>query len=174
MKAQFWSFDAVFGVVVFIFGVVILSYAWITISGSYTSSSSNNAGVMQSELIQLNSQLFSSGTPSNWDSLVDVSNTMTWGGISIGIGKYSSISNNKLISFIAMSNENYQSTKDNLGITYDYYINITSSTFKISIGRNPQLFNATSINVLKEPITINGAPATAQIMVWTNTSFGIV
>lgn len=178
MKAQFWSFDAVFGMVVFIFGIVILVYAWVTISNSYTSSSSNNAGIMQSELVQLNAVLFNKGTPINWNSVINVSNTLSWGGISIGVGSTNdqsrSVSSSKLMALFAMSNTNYQLSKEELGVAYDYYINISSSTFSIAIGKNPELYNATSINTLKEPILINGAPAQAQIMIWTNTTFGIV
>ncbi len=177
MKAQFWSFDAVFGIVVFIFGIILLSYIWTTISNSYATSSSNDAGMMQSELTQLNSILFYQGTPSNWNSAINVSNTLTWNNISIGISNSygnSSISDKKLMAFVAMSNTNYQLTKEELGVAYDYYINISTATFNIRIGRNPQSYNATSISVLNEPILVNGAHAHAEILIWTNTSFGIV
>ena len=177
MKAQFWSFDMVFGIVLFVFGLLILTYSWITISSNYSSTSSNNAGIMQSELTQLNSILFFEGTPSNWNSVINVSNPNTWSGISIGIGTGSSgisLSEKKLLAFLAMSNTNYQLTKEELGVAYDYYINITTATYSIAIGKNPEKFNATSINVLREPILINGNPAQAQIIIWTNTTFGIV
>lgn len=177
MKGQFWSFDMVFGIVLFVFGLLILTYSWTTISDGYSSTSSNNAGIMQSQLTQLNSILFFQGTPSNWNSVINVSNSLTWGGISIGIGTGNpsrSISDKKLMAFVSMSNTNYQLTKEELGVAYDYYINITSNEYSITLGKNPNKFNATSINVLREPVLINGDPAEAQIIIWTNTTFGIV
>ncbi|MEM0201023.1 MAG: hypothetical protein QXD23_01310 [Candidatus Micrarchaeaceae archaeon] len=177
MKAQFWSFDAVFGIILFIFGLIILTYAWITISNNYSSVSSNNAGSMQSELTKLNYIIFYSGTPSNWDSIINVSNTLTWSGISVGLGTLSNnkdLSENKLMSFLAMSNTNYSLTKEALGISYDYYINISSKNFNLEIGKNPIPLSPTSINVVSEPVIVNGYPAKLTLEVWTNTTFGII
>jgi hypothetical protein len=176
MKAQFWSFDAVFGIILFILGLIILTYAWITISNGYSSVSSNNAGSMQSELTKLNYLIFYPGNPSNWDSVINVSNPTTWSGISAGFGRLSNpndLSQSKLLSFWAMSNINYSLTKETLGISYDYYINISSNNFNLDLGRNPVSFNPTSIDVVSEPVIINGYPAKLTLEVWTNTTFGI-
>ncbi len=176
MKAQFWSFDAVFGIILFIFGLIILTYAWITISNGYSSVTSNNAGSMQSELTKFNYLIFYPGTPSNWNSVINVSNATTWSGISAGFGKLSTpneLSESKLLSFLAMSNANYSLTKETLGISYDYYINISSKNFNLDIGKNPIPLSPTSINVVSEPVIINGYPAKLTLEVWTNTTFGI-
>ncbi|MGC8479736.1 MAG: hypothetical protein ACP5M9_03670 [Candidatus Micrarchaeia archaeon] len=178
MRGQFWSFDAVFGILLFILGIIILTYSWITISGNYSSISSDNTAVMQAELNQLSSALFLRGNPTNWNSVVNVSNPSTWSGVSVGLGSNygsSDISENKLLALLAMSTYNYSLTKETLGVTFDYYINITTNipSFSIQIGKNPNNFNPTSVNKLSEPVLINGQPGKATITIWTNTTFGV-
>jgi hypothetical protein len=117
------------------------------------------------------------GSPSDWSSLVGVNNIATWNNITIGIGNSNSstISTQKMLTLMAMSNSNYQATKLPMGIGYDYYITIYSpSGYNVSMGLNPITRNATAIQIATFPVIMdNGATGTMRLEVWTNTTFGV-
>ncbi len=175
MKAQFWSFDMIFAIVIFVVSIIILLYAWITISGQFSLSYGSSVNIMQWQMQNLGVSLLLPGQPTNWDAAINTTNTITWSNVTVGFGNLSNsgLSYNKVMTFASMANANYSETKALLGVGYDYYINIGSSSFNITIGRNPVLYNPVSIQVLNEPVVIGGIPATMTIRVWTNTTFGI-
>ncbi len=175
MKAQFWSFDIVFATVIFVLSVVILAYAWLNISGQFAIASSNSGSDMQMQLNTLSSRLTEPGAPQSWNSEVNATNTATWSNISIGLGTgaYEALSAAKIMSLAAMSNYNYQDTKEMLGVGYDYYIVIQGDNYHISMGSSPAS-GATSVLVSTTPVIINDRPVRMQVMLWTNTSFGVI
>ncbi len=175
MKAQFWSFDVIFAMVIFAVAILILTYVWYNINNQFSLAYGNGVGNMEEQLNELSVRLLSAGSPPNWNSVVNVTNTSTWSNVSIGLGSGQSkvLSMQKIMTFSSMANYNYQATKQPLGIGFDYYILITGKNFVIPIGLNPNTNGAVTVQVQTEPVIIDGNSATIKIMVWTNSSFGI-
>ena len=175
MKAQFWSFDLVFAVIIFVFTLVLLTYVWLNISGEYSLSYGRNVANIQLQLNSLSSQLLSPGIPSNWNYLVNLSSVSTWQNITVGLGNGTTgaLSQFKINALQNMSSDDYQAVKPALGIGYDYYITITGTGISASIGKNPAQLNATSLQSALLPVVINGAPAQMSIELWTNSTLGL-
>ena len=176
MKGQFWSFDIVFAMVIFVSTISILALAWSSVSGQFSVTYQNNVGVMQEQLQTLSSTLLTSGAPYAWSSIVNVTNVSTWNNVSIGLANQSNagtLSQDKIMTFVAMSNYDYPYTKSLLGVGYDYYITISNGNFRIAMGRNPALYNSTAVQLVNVPVLIGSQSAQMQIELWTNTSFGI-
>lgn len=175
MKMQFWSLDAVFAIVIFGIAVVLITYVWSGVTNQFALANGNGVGVAQSQLQLLEERLLSHGSPSNWYATVNASNTLTWNNVSVGLDGIGqgNLSTQKILTLLAMSNSNYQATKQNLGVGYDYYITITGSNYDLSMGLNPSLMNATTEQVAEIPVTVNGGTASMQVIVWTNTTFGV-
>ena len=176
MKAQFWSLDVIFAIVIFMMTLLILSFAWFNITNQFSISYNYGVAALQLQLQNLEQTIFTTGSPSNWNNLVNVSNTMTWSDIRIGIGTGSgtaSISQDKLAAAIAMSNYNYNESKSAFGVGFDYYITITNNATDIEFGHQPAPHSPYAIYSAEVPIQINKIPYKMQIMVWTNSSFGV-
>ena len=175
MKAQFWSFDVIFAMVIFAFTITILAYVWYGINSQFSIAYGNGVGNMEAQLRGLTVKLLSTGTPSDWNSAINVTKTSTWANVSIGLstGTGRSLSMQKIATLSSMANYNYQETKPLLGVGYDYYILIIGSNFVIPIGLNPSANGAVTVQVETEPVIINGNSATIKIMIWTNSSFGV-
>ncbi|MGC8586124.1 MAG: hypothetical protein ACP5K5_01085 [Candidatus Micrarchaeia archaeon] len=179
MKAQFWSFDVIFSIVIFSVAITVLAFTWYQINSQLSIAYGNGAMIMQMQASALASTLLSPGSPSNWNSYVNTTNASTWSGISIGIGtNTSSIDPNKLYTLMSMANYNYQATKQALGVGFDYYISITGQTSRggalnISIGENPGTHRALTVYVEKRSSYIDGMPVQVVIELWTNTPFGV-
>lgn len=175
MKAQFWSFDIIFAIVIFIFAVILLTYIWVNISGELAVASGQNVAKLESQLQILDTQLTSTGSPQNWNTKVNLNEPNTWPNVSIGLGNgmNGTLSLGKIREFQNMSLTNYQDVKPSLGVAYDYYITFTGSNINMSIGHNPALANVTAVQVLSEPVVINGNPAQMQVELWSNSSLGI-
>ncbi len=174
MKAQFWSIDVIFAIVLFSIAIVIITFVWYSISNQFAIANGYGVGSMQAQLQGLESRIVSQGHPSYWNSAVDVSNTITWANMSVGLADgQGSLSTGKIMTLMAMASTNYQATKQDLGVGYDYYIVIKSNTFNVNMGLNPKGHNATSIQVATLPIVAGGSPGYMQLLVWTNTTFGV-
>jgi hypothetical protein len=177
MKAQFWSFDAMFAMLIFLFAIVMLSFVWYNISNQLPLAAGYGPNGMLLQLNLLQAELLSSGSPSGWASSVNITDPNTWSNISIGIGTGSGtgVSYSKLMELDAMSNYDYNATKGALGIGFDYYITVRSDTIPmdIRIGRDPANSGTTSVQVAHEGVVIDGEPAEATITLWTNSTFGI-
>ncbi len=174
VRAQFWSFDIMFAIVVFMVAITILTYVWLTLSSQFSNSYTDGINLMQSQLQGLGSGLLMPGSPSDWSSIVNLSDPTTWSNVSIGFGSGNgTLSYQKIMTFLAMSNSNYQDSKTPLGVGYDYYIIINSTGSNLVFGKNPSSHNAYSTQVLTEPVIVSGNPATLTIEIWTNTTFGI-
>jgi hypothetical protein len=178
MRAQFWSFDVIFAVVIFGTAIVLLTFVWTSISNQYSLSYGMGSINLQAQLQSLQGRILGQGTPANWNSAVNVSNTITWSNVSIGLGTGSgtALSPNKVMTFMAMSDSasaSYQATKPLLGVGYEYYIVIYGNNMTMSFGASPYSNKATSIQVAMQSATLNGAPVSMRIMVWTNKTFGV-
>jgi hypothetical protein len=178
MKAQFWSFDIVFAIVIFGIALVLLTFVWTSISNQYSLSYGMGSANLQAQLQSLQNRLLGTGTPSNWNSAVNVSNTLTWSNVSIGLGtgNGTALSQGKVMTFLAMSGHNataYQATKPLLGVGYEYYIVLYGSNMTMSLGMSPYRTTPTEMQVATQSATLNGAPVTIRIMVWTNKTFGV-
>jgi hypothetical protein len=111
--------------------------------------------------------------------VVNVIDPNTWNNVSVGLGtgSGSQLSQSKIMTLMAMasySTAGYQSTKSLLGIGYDYYIVINATNYTISLGVPPFSYNPYAIIVSKQSAILNGMPATMQVMLWTNKSFGVI
>ena len=175
MRAQFWSFDVVFAMVIFGVAIVLLTFVWTGISNQYSLSYGTGLVNLQAQLQSLQNRILGPGTPSNWNSALDVSNTLTWSnvGIGLGTGNGTALSPNKVMTFMAMSNSAYQATKPLLGVGYDYYIVIYGSNIVLSLGASPYMSKATTTQVAMQSATLNSVPVRVQIMIWTNKTFGV-
>jgi hypothetical protein len=178
MKAQFWSFDVIFAIVIFGSAIMILSFVWTGISNQYFLSYGMGTVNLQAQLQSLQNRILGPGTPPTWNSALNVSNTLTWSNVSIGLGtgNGTALSQNKVMTFMAMSDHNataYQATKSLLGVGYEYYITISGSNLTISFGASPYSNKPTAMQVAAQVATLNGAPVTMKIMVWTNRTFGV-
>ncbi len=178
LKAQFWSFDVVFAVIIFSFAITILAFTWFNISNQLALGYGNGSGIMQLQLQSLMQNLFSPGIPNNWQSTINITNPSTWSGVLVGLGTSQGsyeLSSNKVYSLISIADNNYQATKQMLGIGFDYYITIRSASdigsgLNIDIGRNPASGGALTAYVEKENADINGVPVIVQVVLWTNTT----
>lgn len=178
MRAQFWSFDIIFAIVVFSSAVVILSLVWSGISSQYSLSYGLGPLTLQTQLQGLQSTVLGPGSPSNWNSRLNVSNTMTWSNITVGLGNGNgtSLSQGKILTLMAMSDSNtvsYQATKALLGVGYEYYIVINDSNMLMSFGSSPSNKKATAMQVATQSATLNGAPVSVRIILWTNKTLGV-
>ncbi len=175
-KAQFWSFDVIFAMIIFILALTILGFTWYSVNNQLSLGYSGGGIVAQLQAHSLAQNLLAPGYPTNWQSIINFSNPSTWVNMSMGLGAGPSgtnLSSNKLYALMAMSNSNYPATKFGLGVTYDYYITIYGSGIDINIGRNPNAYGALSSYVEKRSAFLDGAPVTLQVVVWTNTTLAI-
>lgn len=178
MKAQFWSFDVIFAMVVFSSALLIISFVWFGISNQFSLVYGLGFQTLQAQLQSLQNRIVTAGTPQNWNAEVNVSNSSTWSNMSIGLGTGTGaqLSLSKIMTLEAMSNYNsitYQATKPLLGISYDYYILINSSNATMSMGLYPYTLNPYAIQVARQSAIINGVPVRIQVILWTNKTFGV-
>jgi hypothetical protein len=179
-RAQFWSFDLIFAVVIFCFAITILAYTWFNINNQLASEYSSTSILLQLQAQTLSQGLMSPGAPGNWQNTVNTLSTPTWSGVSVGLAtaqSSSSISASKLYTFMSMANYNYLATKPPLGVAFDYYITIVSpsaaNAISISIGKNPSTNGALATYAQKMSATLNGIPVVVTVNVWTGTAFAL-
>jgi hypothetical protein len=178
MKAQFWSFDAIFAMVIFGTALVLLTFVLTGISSQFSLAYGLGVENIQAQLQSLQSTILTQGTPPNWNSFVSITNLTTWLNVSIGLGtgNGTALSLNKIMTLMAMSNYNYttyQATKPLLGIGYDYYIVIYYNNATIALGLAPYKYKPTALQVAGQSAVLNGVPVRMQIIVWTNKTFGV-
>ncbi len=177
MKAQFWSIDLVFAIIIFTAAMLLLSLVWLSVNNQFSVTYGYGIGVMQSQLSSLTQRLQTPGSPPNWNTAISENDISTWGNASIGLahGNTSTISQQKLLAAVAMSNTNYQQSKQALGIGYDYYITVSApDDYNVSFGLSPSGRNPKAVQVASVPVTLdNGETATMRAIIWTNTSFGV-
>lgn len=160
--------------IIFSVAITILAFAWSSINTQLSLSTNSGSTVIQLQAQTLAETLLSQGSPANWESLVNSSKNSTWSNVSIGLGSATTnISSKKLYAFMAMANDNYKATKPLLGIGYDYYILIYNNNLNITIGHNPFANKPLTVDVVTKSSYLNGEPVTVQVMVWTNTPFGV-
>ncbi len=174
LKLQFWSFDIVLAIVIFTVAMTLLAFEWSSIEGQLSLSYSNNAEMMQLQSETLSRSLFYTGWPLNWESTVNSSNSLTWGLISIGLGtgNGTQISQGKLAALWSIANSNYQTTKQLLGVSYNYYIQLRNNNVNIGIGRNPSQYGAVTVYSSSASGYLDGSPVLMKVIIWTNTSYG--
>jgi hypothetical protein len=178
-KAQIWSIDLVFALVVFGFTITLLTATWAKLSNDISVSRSGPIAVLALQTKSFSDTLMSPGYPQNWYSTVNTVNTSTWSGVVPGIISSSSpgvISPPKLYSLIALSAYSPRATESLFGNGYNYFVQITgganSGWTNITIGTNPLKAGATDIYVVQRSATLNGAPVSVNIMLWTNSTAG--
>ena len=178
MRAQFWSFDVIFAMIIFGSALILLTFVWVNISSQYDTAYSFGLETMQAQLQSLQSRILLQGVPSDWNSAVNITNTETWSNVSVGLGTGagSALSMNKIATLAAMSNYNtitYQSTKQLLGVGYDWYIALNYSNSTLAAGLYPYTRDPYAIQVARQSAVLNGVPVSVQIILWTNKSFGV-
>ena len=178
LKAQFWSFDVIFAVVIFSVAITILAFTWFNVNNQLSLSYGSGTTLMQLQAQALSQTIFSTGSPSNWQTRINTTNTLTWSAVSVGLMSTSgtaNLSTNKVYTLLSMSNYNYQATKQSLGVAYDYFITIRNNPLygaglNITIGKNPTKNRALTVFVEKRSAFINGIPVALNITLWTNTT----
>ncbi|MDE1845719.1 MAG: hypothetical protein KGH53_00325 [Candidatus Micrarchaeota archaeon] len=180
MKLQFLSFDAIFAIVIFTFAVSLMAFVWYTINSQTSISTGTSIQSMQLQLESLSEKILGTGYPSNWYSIADPANSLTWSNLTVGLGNGATgvLSQNKVNALFSMANGNYLATKPLLGVSFDYYIVISSSNYNLAIGKKPAPLVGSALNGVTQQLTnkavvINGQGANMQIFIWTNSSFGI-
>ncbi len=173
MKAQFWSFDIVFAIVIFFTALILLVLFWSSISNQYISSYHNpsyNIKLAESTLIY---ELFSQGEPSNWNLLINLSNPGLYNFTPGLLNSKGSIDMNKLATLEAIANFNnsdYQLSKYLLHMPYDYFIEVKGSNLNITIGKNPFIYKAKYISSDIVPSEITNKSVNVIVYVWSNIS----
>ncbi len=170
-KAQFWSFDVVFAIIIFSIAITILAFTWYSINNQLALGYGSGSVIAQLQAHELAQELLSPGSPAGWQSMVNTTNTNTWANVSIGLSLApgsSNLSVSKLYALSSMAGYNYQATKQPLGVAYDYYIIISGGAINMTIGSNPSANGALSVYVEKRNAFLGGTPVTMTIMVWTN------
>lgn len=176
LKAQFWSFDVIFAIIIFSVAITILGFTWYNISNQLSLAYGSGSAVAQLQAHALSQNLLSPGSPANWQNVVNTTNTLTWSNVSVGLGTVASQSNisiSKIYTLMSMANINYQATKQELGVGFDYYIVITGSSINITIGKNPSTNGALSVYVEKRSAFVSGTPVVISSIVWTNTGLAV-
>lgn len=177
-KAQFWSFDIIFALVIFGVAVTVLTFAWYNINNQLSLAYGSGDVMLQLQAKSLASGILSTGTPQGWQGIANTMNTIGWNNVSIGLASASlnsNLSSSKLYTLMSMANYNYQATKQPLGMAFDYYITITSNPssgagLNIIIGKNPQTNGALTTYIERRSALLNGIPVSIKIFVWTNTT----
>lgn len=164
--------------VIFGTALVLLTFAWSSMSGQLSSTYGLGLQNMQAQAQSLQSRILTPGSPQDWASQVNISNTGSWSNVSIGLGtgSGSQLSLAKIYTLAAMTNHNstsYQATKQLIGVGYDYYIVISTGNVTLAMGSYPFNKNPYAIQTATKSATLDGRPATVQIMIWTNKSFGV-
>lgn len=168
----------VFAIVIFSGGIILLSFVWSSINSQFASSYGYSIGIMQIQLNNLLHRVQTTGSPTNWNSMVSANVVSSWSNVSIGLESsqgYGVISRNKFMTLMAMSNSNYQATKQVMGVGYDYFITFSSQgQYNMSAGLSPFNNNATAIQTATIPVVLdNGQAGLLRVIVWTNTTFGV-
>jgi hypothetical protein len=178
-RAQFWSFDIIFAIVIFTVAMTILAYTWYNIDNQLALSYGSGSETMQFETQVLAERLLTPGTPSDWSGLINTSNSSTWKDLSVGLtssSNSSEISAQKVYALMAMANyntSNYEATKTVMGIGYDYYIVISGRSMNVTIGENPATHNALTSYVYKTRAVMGTEPVLMKVIVWTNEPIAI-
>ncbi len=171
IKLQFWSLDIVFAVIIFGIVLTIMFYIWFNINSNLSAAYTNKNIILQTQNHQVSQNLLTAGIPNNWEMQINTTNTLTWGGITIGLSssqKNINFSILKIYALMAMVNYNYSYAQQILGLSYNYYITITSSSLNLSIGKNPKLNGAKTINIETKSIFIDGQTATLKTIIWSS------
>ena len=176
LRAQFWSFDMVFAIVIFSVAITVLAYTWYSVNNQLSLAYGSGSVIAQLQTHALAQSLMSTGYPNDWMSAVNTTNTLTWTNVSIGLASAPGSTNmsiRKVYTLLAMSNYNYQATKQELGVGYDYYITIVGSGLNMTLGENPATNGALSVYVDKRSALLAGIPVTLTVYVWTNTPLAV-
>lgn len=169
-KAQFWSFDALFAIVIFMAAITILALAWLNISNELALSSGGASYTMQLQAQAVGQNLVSAGSPADWQSVVSPSSPATWGSVGVGLAVSQgsqALSPAKIYALQSMVNYNYSDAGPVLGTTYNYYIIINSSSFNITMGRNPTTSNAVTTFLNRKSAFVNGVAAQVTVFIWS-------
>ena len=171
LRAQFWSFDVIFSVVIFSVALTILSLAWFNISNQLSLSSGNTDYIMQLQAEQLSQNLLGTGSPVNWETDLQPNHPSSWVGIAFGLSAApgsANLSTAKIYSLIGMAGTNYTDSQQALGVGYNYYIDITGGPYNITIGENPLTSGAVTVFVSKRSAFLNKVPVTLDVYIWSN------
>jgi len=116
-KGQVWSYDLMMSSILFVIAMGILAFFWWSARTNMT----EEKDTMTLESIKVADNLVSPGSPTDWQSSIDVNDQSTWSNVQqIGLGRSWSASDSnvlsidKLYSFQTMSSNNYSLTKSKL------------------------------------------------------------
>ncbi len=169
-RAQFWSFDALFAMIIFLAAITILAIAWLDISNQLSLATGGTSYIMQLQSEAVAQNLMSTGSPADWQSAVNTSSVSTWGDIGIGLAQSQgspSLSAAKMYALMSMVDYNYSMAGQDLGTSFNYYIIINSSTLNITMGRSPLTGNSVTTYISRKSAFINGEAAQITVMVWS-------
>jgi hypothetical protein len=149
-KGQVWSYDLIVASIIFITAMAILAYFWWS---ARTNMSENKDAIIR-ESLKVSDVLMSPGIPSNWNTLVNISNQSTWSNVQqIGLAESwtnQSLSLDKVYKLTNMSIINYSYVQSKVRSSYDFYLE-----FK---------FRNTSNNNLEQPVLMNNTALVAGIV----------
>ncbi len=175
-RGQFWSFDAIFAVVIFMSAITILSIAWLDVSNQLSIASGGTSYIMQLQAQGVAQNLVSAGSPSNWQATLVPNSIGTWSSVGVGLALSpgsSTLSGAKLYALQSMVNYNYSMAGQSLGTTYNYYITISSSSLNITMGENPTTNGAVTTFLSRKSAFLNGAPVQIEVLIWSSSQSSV-
>lgn len=168
-RGQFWSFDVLFALIIFVAAVTILAVAWLDVSSGLAIATGGVSYIMQLQSQTVAQNLLSSGSPDNWPSLINPTAPATWGSVGVGLASSlgsASLSPAKIYALQSMASYNYTAAGPEIGTTYNYYIMITTSVANITIGRNPA-GSAVTTFIARRSALLNGVSAQVVVYIWS-------
>jgi nitrogen fixation-related uncharacterized protein len=143
-RGQVWSYDLIISSILFVIALAILAFFWWSVR---TNMSEDKEAILR-ESIKVSDVLMTPGIPTNWNTLVDLSDQTTWANVQqIGLAESwdnHSLSIGKVYKLFNMSLVNYSIVKNKLRSRYDFYMELKF--------RN---------NSVEQPVKMNGTPILA-------------
>ena len=181
-KGQVWSYDLMMSSILFVIAMGILAFFWWSARTNMT----EEKDTMTLESIKVADNLVSPGSPTDWQSSIDVNDQSTWSNVQqIGLGRSWSASDSnvlsidKLYSFQTMSSNNYSLTKSKLRLRYDYYVQfiihngngsdqvVKLNGFDLDVGKPYDEITARMIAKTDRIVIYNNSLVIMRVILWS-------
>ena len=183
-KGQYFSFDAIVAVVIFIIALTILSNYWFGVNEVIRSQDDG----MYRDALRLSDSFMTSGVPIDWNTNVanahQIGFTTGYEGNALNDTKLKAFHTYLYFAGTTLDETRYQASRGLFRTQYDYYFNVTyddpstgTQTTLYEFGKNPALYgsnNTVRVDRLGSLNTTSSGGAIRMVgmhmMLWTNQS----